>query len=410
MLNIPVYSRNGIYYLHTRINQQQIKRSLNTKDANIAIIRALELLKVIDMAIDPNKIKKYEIDLGRGVFKSNGAEDHKNMLEALSNIDKIGVFKKTQSPPAPEGEPLKSLTGLRLLEFLEKFFNLKKNLRPATVMSYKNTVNEFAGFTSNQFITDYDDSDITRYMEHLATFNEPRTIDGKIGTLTTVFNLAIRQGYYFKENPASGRRLLTKRERAKNGYSFFEHEEIQELFKPEYLEIFKSRDPDFYYCILLVLLTGARSSEISSLKPSQLKENPPHLKIRDSKTVAGIRNVPIPEFLLLELKAFGTGKTKLFKYKELEGKGSGNAVGKKFTRHMNFLNMRRNKLVFHSLRKFFNDYMKDEKVPIEARCQVVGHEFDNVNVTTYTQDYTITELRELVTPVQAKILKLIKYY
>jgi hypothetical protein len=36
------------------------------------MIRALELLKEIDMTIDLKKIKKYEIDLGRGIFKSNG--------------------------------------------------------------------------------------------------------------------------------------------------------------------------------------------------------------------------------------------------------------------------------------------------------------------------------------------------
>lgn len=410
MLNIPVYVRNGIYYLHTRINQQQVKRSLNTRDANIAIIRALELLKVIDMAIDPDKIKKYEIDLCRGVFKSDGAEDHKNMLEALSNIDKIGVFKKTQSPPAPKGEPLKSVTGLRLLELLEKFFTLKKNLKPATVMSYKKTVNEFAGFTSNQFITDYDGSDITRYMEHLSTFNEPRTIDGKIGTLNTIFNFAIKQGYYFKDNPASERRLMTKRDRAKTGYAIFEAEEIKEIFKPEYMEIFRNKDTDFYYCILLALITGARASEITSLELSQLKDDPPHFRIRDSKTVAGIRGIPIPEFLLNELKAYGAGKDKLFRYEQLEGKGTGNAVGKKFKRHMDFLNITRDKLVFHSLRKFCNEFLKMEGIQIEARCQFLGHELDNVNATTYAREYKLQDLAKLVNPVQLKILELIKYH
>lgn len=55
------------------------------------MIRALELLKVIDMTIDLKKIKKYEIDLARGVFKSNGREDHMDMMDALSNIDRIGL-------------------------------------------------------------------------------------------------------------------------------------------------------------------------------------------------------------------------------------------------------------------------------------------------------------------------------
>ncbi|OQW69538.1 MAG: hypothetical protein BVN34_04280 [Proteobacteria bacterium ST_bin12] len=411
MLKLPVYARNGQYYFHTRYENHQIKRSLNTKDPAIAMIRALELLKVIDMTIDLKKIKKYEIDLGRGVFKSNGREDHADMMDALANIDRIGLKVQHTSPPTPKhgGDELKAPIGLRLPEVVEKFFNLKKQLKPATALQYKKTVNEFAGYSGNQYISEYDNSDVTRYMDHLATFNEPRTIDNKIGILNTIFNFAIKQGYYFKDNPAAERRLMSKKDRAKGGYGIFEAEEIQQIFKSEYLQTFKQEDPDFYYCILTALVTGARASEITSLEISQLKDVPPHIVIRDSKTVAGIREIPLPQALYDELKTFATGKTKMFRYLELEGKGSGNAVGKKFKRHLVKLEIIRNKLVLHSLRKFFNNSMKSEKVPIEARCQMVGHEFENINNTIYSNQFTIKELTDLVNPVQANILKLIKF-
>lgn len=218
MLKIPVYARNGIYYIHTRINKLQVKKSLNTRDRTVAIIRALELMKAIDMTIDPSKIKKYEIDIERGIFKSNGTEDHRNMLEAISKVENIGVFRKKPAPQPPEGEHLKEPISLRLPEILEKFLSLKKQLTPATAIAYKKAINEFSGFTGNQFIVDYDKSDISRYMEHLSNFNEPRTIDGKVGVLHTIFSFAIKQGYYFKENPAANRKLMSKRDRAKNGY------------------------------------------------------------------------------------------------------------------------------------------------------------------------------------------------
>ncbi|MDD2933723.1 MAG: tyrosine-type recombinase/integrase [Methylotenera sp.] len=411
MLTLPVYKRNQTYYFHTRYENHQVKRSLNTKDPDIAMIRALELLKVIDMTIDLKKIKKYEIDLGRGVFKSNGREDHADMMDALSNIDRIGLKVQHISPPAPihGGVSKKTVTGLRLPEIVEKFFNLKKQLKQATALSYKKTVNEFSGFAGNQYISEYDNSDITRYMEHLATFNETRTIDSKIGILNTIFNFAIKQGYYFKDNPAADRRLMSKKDRAKNGYGIFEIEEIQKIFAPEHLAIFKQKDPDFYYCILIALITGARSSEITSLESNQLKDNPPHLKIRDSKTLAGIRDIPIPQHLFMELKAYATGKDKLFRYTEIAGKGTGNAVGKKFKRHLDLLKINRDKLVFHSLRKFCNEYLKNQNIQIEARCQLLGHELDNVNVSTYSREYSIKDLAKLVNPVQAEILKLIKF-
>ena len=228
MLKLPVYTRNGTSYFHIRYENNQIKRSLNTKDPSIAMIRALELLKLIDMNIDIKKLKKYEIDVGKGIFKSNGREDHADMMDALTNIDRIGIKVQQISPPTPKlgGDFLKAPIGLRLPDVVEKFFNLKKQLKPATALQYKKTVNEFAGYSGNQVISEYDNSDISRYMDNLSNFNEPRTIDNKIGILNTLFNFAIKQGYYFKENPASERRLLSKRDRAKGGYGIFEVEEI----------------------------------------------------------------------------------------------------------------------------------------------------------------------------------------
>ena len=41
------------------------------------------------MSQDRNKFKKYEIDLSRGVFKADGAEDHAAMLNALESIGKL---------------------------------------------------------------------------------------------------------------------------------------------------------------------------------------------------------------------------------------------------------------------------------------------------------------------------------
>lgn len=93
----------------------------------------------------------------------------------------------------------------------------------------------------------------------------------------------------------------------------------------------------------------------------------------------------------------------------MEGKGTGNAVGKKFKRHLDLLNINRDKLVFHSLRKFFNEFMKNESIQIEARCQMLGHELDNVNVSTYAREYSIDDLAKLVNPAQLKILELIKF-
>jgi hypothetical protein len=38
-----------------------------------------------------------------------------------------------------------------------------------------------------------------------------------MATLRTIFFFAIRQGYYFKENPAVGRQILSKSDKIKAG-------------------------------------------------------------------------------------------------------------------------------------------------------------------------------------------------
>jgi isocitrate lyase len=68
----------------------------------------------------------------------------------------------------------------------------------------------------------------------------------------------------------------------------------------------------------------------------------------------------------------------------------------------------RGKLVFHSIRKFLNDYFLKNGIEFEARCQFFGHEIDSVNVATYSNKFAIEHLTAITNPVQEKILKLIK--
>ena len=402
MLNLPVYLRGSTYYLHTRVYGRQVKRSLGTSDKKTAMILAGQLLA----ALVPMTLKKYEIDLGRGVFKSEGAEDHTRMLDALETIGKLNP-----TAPSPPGSPSKGRSGLRMPDVVEKFFRLKTQLKPGTVLSYKKTVNEFAGFINNPLIEDVNISDVTRYQEDLTRYNNIRTIDGKMAALTSVFNFAIKQGYYFKENPAAGRKLMTKQQKAKTGYAIFEIEEIQKLFDLPTLQAWKKKDPDYYYVCLICLVSGCRISEVTGILKSQLKQNPvPHINILDSKTTAGIRKVPLPKDFfeeILEFAKYKSEKQQVFKYQFRLGKGSGNAVGQKFARHLDKIGMTERKLVFHSLRKFFNNYsMKQGKIPIEPRCQMIGHELDNVNVAVYSNEFEIEDLANIFSKVQGEILNL----
>lgn len=417
MLTLPIYLRGNSYYLHTRIKGKQFKKSLQTSNRHIAIIKASELLKGFAMAdfsdFDFSNIKKYELDLSKGVFKSDGPEDHARMLEALE----LAKSMQSSVPMAPSTTENSASTpkGLRVMEVLDKLFLLSPTkYSPATILAYKNAAREFANLLNNPYFADLKKSDVVRFKESCALKgNSSRTIDNKVGYLKVLFSFAIGHGYYFQPDPTEGMQSLTKREKRASAYAIFKMEEIQSLFEKSLMENEQKRDPDYYWCLMLALFTGCRISEITSLTARQIKQTQTgiyYLNIEDSKTNAGIREVPIPiELIEYGLGKFMTGKTKLFKYQERLGKGSGNAVSQKFKRQMANTGIDREKLVFHSLRKFLNNELKANYVEIEARCQYIGHEFENVNTELYSALFPIDTLHDKVRPTHVKIMSAIRF-
>jgi integrase len=429
MLALPVYLRGSTYYLHTRINGKQFKRSLGTSDKQTAILQALTLLSAImgtekKIISVPKITKTYKVDLRSGVFEADGPEDHQRLIELLQNYQefKKGFDQSYQevlgilgtSPPNPQGGAVlraQKNPSLRFRELIDKFFLLKKHLKQATKLSYENVADEISAFLGNPGIQNVQISDITRYLEFIAGKNSSRTLDNKAAVLNTLFNFAIAQGYYFGENPVKNRGLMPKSAKAKSGYAIFQTDEISRIFNNEFLKIAKEKDPDYYWTLILGLFTGCRISEITGLFASQVKKTESgiyYISIDDSKTKAGIREIPLPSSIVEELKNFlGNKKGQIFKYKMRLGKGSGNAVGKKFSRHMEVSDITRDKLVFHSLRKFSNDYFLKSGIAIEPRCQYFGHELENVNVSVYSQKFSVDELAKIVKPAQDGIAKII---
>ena len=66
--------------------------------------------------------------------------------------------------------------------------------------------------------------------------------------------------------------------------------------------------------------------------------------------------------------------------------------------------IKREKLVFHSLRKFLNDYLMKNDVPYEPRCQFVGHDIDDTNVAIYSREYTEDELKSYIFEHQIELI------
>ena len=410
-LPLPIYLLGSSYYLHTRIGGKQVKRSLRTSYKRVAIIRAITLLNGLSMHKKPDlsNLSTYELDLSRGILKADGDEDHARLMQALHAMQAVQPAQ-AQAPIAAQASA-DDPTALKLGELLEKFLLLKK-VTQATAIAYKNCIEEISKFLKNPAITRITASDVTRYQEFLAEKgNGVRTIDNKISIVRAVFNFAVKQGYTRNGNPAQNRALLTKKQRLKGGYAIFEKEEIEQFFNSEFFKEQEEKAPDYTTAVLFGLFTGCRIGEITSLKKDNFKKSTTginYLVIRDSKTNAGIREVPLHPYLLERISEFLDKKTdKIFKYVEKEGKGTGNAVGKKFARNLESAKITREKLVFHSLRKFVNNELMKNGVSLENRCQFIGHEIENVNVAIYTNKINVDELAAAILPTLEKFRDLI---
>ncbi|WP_311220554.1 MULTISPECIES: phage integrase SAM-like domain-containing protein [unclassified Acidovorax] len=419
MLTLPVYLRGKSFYLHTRVGGVQFKRSLKTADPALAKLRALSLLQAIEMSkpkvsdfnFQTGDLSRYELEIGNGVtrVKSDGPEDHARLLETLK------ALQPSTSPVAPL--PLSvgvggKAYGLTLSQLLDKFLLLRK-LKPASVIAVKNAVRDFEKFNGESCrIVQILVSDITRYQETLRkNGNTERTIDNKVGHLKSLLNFALKQGYMEGKNPCEGMSLLTKRQKLAGGYDIFETAEVQKIVQGEYFKCQKVADPDYYWTVVLAILTGCRVSELTSLTQSQIQKTQQGndiLVVRESKTAAGKREVPLPKVIFgAGFSDFIDGKTQLFKYAARDGKGSGNAAGKKFSRNLEAESITRGKLVFHSLRKFANNFFQKNGVEFEPRCQIFGHEIESVNVATYTNKFNADQLYTLANPSQMALWALI---
>ena len=73
--------------------------------------------------IDLSEIRTYEIDLSRGVFKSNGQEDHQNLLATLEVLTRKNSLSLTKSDDLSEAPSRSAL----LLEFHSHFTPVKRH-------------------------------------------------------------------------------------------------------------------------------------------------------------------------------------------------------------------------------------------------------------------------------------------
>ena len=239
-----------------------------------------------------------------------------------------------------------------------------------------------------------------------------KTRNKHLGTMSTVFEWAMRHGYTDK-NYAKGLTLASDKERVRD---YFTKDDLQKIISGAEYKRLKGKQHKkhaFFWAPLIGMYTGARLNEICGLKVSDICEDGGIWYFafcsdgeEVAKTKAAIRNVPVHEMLiklglLNYVKSQKKNKqTMLFSDLLKHSKnGYGAQVSKWFNRYLVKVGVKdeekdSNKKVFHSFRHTVIHHLQQKGVE-EKRIKVLeGHKIDDLSY--YQHGYGLKVLADEV--------------
>lgn len=148
--------------------------------------------------------------------------------------------------------------------------------------------------------------------------------------------------------------------------------------------------------IRLGMYTGARIEELCSLKADDCTEAV--LKITDSKTEAGIREVPVHSLLVDVVKRLKEASTDGYLISGLsfnKYNDRSNAIGKRFGRLKKSLGFP-DKKVFHSIRKTLVTLLENAGISENLAADIVGHEKPRITYGLYSGGATLVVKKEAI--------------
>lgn len=146
--------------------------------------------------------------------------------------------------------------------------------------------------------------------------------------------------------------------------------------------------------IRLGMYSGARIEELCSLKADDCTEAV--LKITDSKTEAGVREVPVHSLLVDVVKRLKEASTDGYLISGLSFNkydDRSNAIGKRFGRLKKSLGFP-DKKVFHSIRKTLVTLLENAGISENLAADIVGHEKPRITYGLYSGGATLAVKKE----------------
>jgi len=254
-------------------------------------------------------IPKYEIDLKNGRFSASDDGDHRRMMEALNLLKQENnlvqkVASHSQEPAVLV--PVSAIESATLNVVIRRYLDeMQSKNKPRTIYTKERHLVDFTlhGPKGTTEFATIGKPELVKFKEALVKLgNKPKTLDNKLMTVYDLFKYAFGHGLYAtKENPCSGLFLLSgaKRQSQSEHFQTFTTADLSKFFEPAtYIQAMDK--PDLFWGPLIALYTGMRIAEVTALRIEDIqnKNGSMHFCVTDSKTKAGVRDVPVAQALL----------------------------------------------------------------------------------------------------------------
>jgi integrase len=399
----------------------------STDPAELAAFKELEEKKQAELAAIVQTYHanhpKQELSAEAKAYLRHQDEDLASFVMALPKTKPVAETPK----PKPSRRPQNNLLSLRWLEYVSQATGAQWTVT-RTVKANQRMFGHFQAWLGADIdITAINRETINRLIDHLRSERiveagkrkgqiglDQRTIDSYTSVINKFLSWAQNKGYFPDDQrlPTALQTLVSKkarRARAERANPPYTLNQLQKLFDPE---AFDPKLPHHFWPPLISLFTGARRREIAQLLLSDLfiEDGIHGISIniledddKSVKSVAGIRTIPVHPILIElglldyveDVRALNIGP-ELFPGIGITVDGEkGNAVGNAWGRHVGkILGSEFRNPTFHSFRSTALQVLKKNKVGIEMRCQLAGHEFNHVSQVYAPDRYTLKELME----------------
>ena len=421
-------AKSGIWFfrwslpkLHQKnLSQKTLYMSLQTRDARLAqCLVALLNLRVEAMKKIPNLDEKairelLEIDMERGIFRADTAEEQERGLQILESLGRVrSAPRSSPSDSAPEPRSAVSMTPksphFRAVAD-EVISEVSLTLKPSSVEKYQTTYDAFRLAIGNLFLEDITRDDIKRFKEKMLNEGKvPHTVNAHLGKLNALFEFAIKNNYVKGDNPAANHLIAHSKKTIKSRDKFYD-DDLKAIYNwANYQRM--AITPDYFWGPLVCLFSGMRIEECTSLELKNIKtdDGVVLMHIKDAKTPTGVRFVPVHSFLIKlgfldyveEVRKLG--HEGLFWYlsegafgKLTNHNGTKKNLSRQFSKYLKDVQVKEDDNCFHSLRHTTITRWVARKVNNSTIYKLSGHTSDNSTHYDYLHALPITALKEAV--------------